>query len=181
MRKNVLVFGLIGGLIVSALMLILISFNYNDSELMENSMWLGYATMLIAFSMIFVGVKNYRDKYNDGVISFGKALKLGLLITLVASTIYVITWQIEYRLFFPEFMDRYVDLELAKMKSDGLSEQEINEGTAEMMKMKEMMKNPVINILFTYLEILPVGVIVSLFCALILKRKKQPVDESLAI
>lgn len=180
MRKNVLVYGLISGFIVSLLMVIPVSLCYNNEKMMEESVWIGYATMLIAFSMIFVGTKNYRDKYNNGVISFGKAFKTGLLITLVASTIYVLTWQIEYHFFFPEFMDKYNAHELTKLKSSGLSQQVIDQKTAEMLKMTEMYKNPLVNILFTYLEILPVGLIVSLICAAILKRKHKPVQTQMA-
>jgi amino acid transporter len=173
MRRNVLVYGLISGLIVSFIMLIPVTLSYKNNEMMDMSVWIGYASMLIALSMIFVGIKNYRDKYNNGVISFSRAFAIGLLIALVASTIYVLTWQIEYRLFFPEFMDKYTAHELTKLNSSGMSQQLIDQKTADMMRMKELYKNPLVNILLTYLEILPVGLVVSLICAAILKRKNK--------
>ena len=176
MRKNVLVYGLISGLIVSLVMLIPLSLSYKNENMMEGSVWIGYASMLIAFSMIYVGIKNYRDKYNDGVISFGKAFKIGILIALIASTIYVLTWQIENHFFFPEFIDKYSAHELTKLKSGGLSQQLIDQKTTDMMNMKEMYKKPLMNIIFTYLEILPVGLVVSLICAAILKRKNKPMQ-----
>lgn len=179
MRKNVLVYGLISGLIVSLVMLIPVSMSYRDPKMMDVSVWLGYASMIIAFSMIFVGIKNYRDKFNNGVISFGKAFKIGLLIALVASTVYVFTWQLEYHFFFPEFMDKYFDHELTKLKSSGSSQLIIDEKTAEMLKQKEQLKNPLVNILFTYLEILPVGLVVSLISAGILKRKNKPMQKQM--
>ncbi|MGH2649433.1 MAG: DUF4199 domain-containing protein, partial [Ginsengibacter sp.] len=135
------------------------------------SVWLGYATMLIAFSMIFVGVKNYRDKYAGGVISFGKAFKVGLFITLIASTIYVIVWMIEEHFFFPDFMDKYVTHELNRLQSSGISAAELAGKTKDLEQAKEMYKNPILKILMTYAEILPVGLIVTLISSLILKRK----------
>lgn len=118
MRKNILVYGLIAGLIVSVIMAVIVSNCYNSGKF-ESSMWLGYASMLIAFSMIFVGVKNYRDRYNGGIISFGKAFKIGFFIALIASTIYVIVWLIEEKLFFPDFMERYCAHEVSRLKASG--------------------------------------------------------------
>src|ERR1700754_727357 len=88
MKKNVLIFGLIAGLIVSTVMSISIATCYKNDNY-EGSEVLGYTSMIIAFSMIFVAIKNYRDKYNNGVISFLKAFKIGLFVTLIAGTLYV--------------------------------------------------------------------------------------------
>lgn len=169
MKKSTLVYGLISGLIVSALMAINVSMCIRSGDF-ESSMLVGYATMLIAFSMIFVAVKNYRDKYNGGVISFGKAFKIGFFITLIASSIYVIVWLIEEHFFFPDFMDRYMANELAKLQASGVNATELAGKTKELNQAKEMYNNPALKILMTYMEIFPVGLIVSLICALILKR-----------
>ena len=134
-------------------------------------MLLGYASMLIGFSMIFVGIRSYRNKYNQGVISFGKAFRIGLFIALVASSIYVIVWLIDYYLFIPDFMDRYTTHILNQAKSSGATEAEMVTKTKEMAMYTDMYKNPLFVILLTYAEILPVGLIVSLISALILKRK----------
>lgn len=170
MQKNILIYGLISGLIISALMAVNLSMCVKSGDF-EGSMWIGYASMLIAFSMILVGIKNYRDKYNGGVISFGKAFKVGFFITLIASTIYVIVWLIEERLFFPDFIDRYTANEIKKLQSSGISTTDLASKTKDLEQAKEMYKNPILKILFTYAEILPVGLVVTLISALILKRK----------
>jgi Protein of unknown function (DUF4199) len=172
MKKNVLVFGLIAGLIVSCMMLYSVSQCYR-SEDFDGSMVLGYAGMLLAFSMIFVGVKNFRDKYNNGVISFGKAFKIGLYICLVASTMYVMVWMVDYYFFVPDFMDKYTAHLLHKAEVAGASQQELQQKAAELAKNNEMYKNPIIMILFTYLEILPVGLVIALISAAILRRKSK--------
>lgn len=141
------------------------------SNKFEGNMLLGYASMLIAFSMIFVGVRSYRNKYNNGIISFGKAFKIGLLIALVGSTIYVIVWLIDYYLFIPDFMDRYTAHIMNQAKTSGATEAELASKTKEMAMYTDMYKNPLFVILLTYAEIFPVGLIVSLISALILKRK----------
>ena len=170
MKKNILIYGLISGLIVSALMAVNVSM-CSKSGNYESSMLIGYATMLIAFSMIFVGIKNYRDKYNGAVISFGKAFKIGFFITLIASIIYVIVWLIEEHFFFPDFIDKYMAHEMNKLQSSGISATELASKTKEMDQAKEMYKNPILKILMTLVEILPVGLVVTLISSLILKRK----------
>jgi uncharacterized membrane protein len=170
MKKNVIVFGLIAGLIVSVLMVLSMARCYSDPNL-EHSMLIGYASMVLAFSFIFVGIKNYRDKYSDGLITFGKAFKIGLYISLIASTIYVIVWLIDFYVFIPDFMDRYIAQALREAKSDGASAAELAEKTKELAANQQLYKNPIMVILFTYMEILPVGILVSLAAAFILKRK----------
>ena len=161
---------MISGLIICAMMITNTALCYSN-ENFEGNMFLGYAVMLLAFSLIFVGIKNYRDKYNNRIISFGKAFQIGLYITLVASIMYVAVWLVEYYLFIPDFMDRYSDHLLKNVKSGKSSQAEINKQVSEIAQYKEMYKNPFFVILLTFAEILPIGLIVSLICALILKRK----------
>ena len=170
MKKNVLVFGLIAGLIVSVIMVTSTAQCYAQQDF-EGNMLLGFASMILAFSLIFVGVKNYRDKYNQGTISFSKALKIGLFISLVASTFYVVVWAIDYYLFIPDFMDKYTAHVLKEAQNSGLSPAELEAKSVEMANYREMYKNPVWVVLFTYFEILPVGLLVSLLSASLLKRK----------
>jgi amino acid transporter len=172
MKRTVLVFGLIAGIIVTAIMVISMARCYSNPNF-ESSMVLGYASMLLAFSFIYVGVKNYRDKYNEGIISFGKAFKVGFLICLVASTVYVLVWLIDYYLFIPDFMDKYTAHTLLEAKKSGASATELASKTEEMNKYKEMYKNPIWIILLTYMEIIPIGLVVSLISAMILKRKSN--------
>lgn len=175
MKKNVLVFGLIAGVIISAFMAVSVpSCAENDNY--EGHMLLGYAAMLVAFSFVFVGIKNFRDKYNGGLITFGKAFKVGLFISLIASTLYVITWMIMFHFFIPDFMDKFADHMLKQAQSSGASASEIAEKTAEMAKYKEMYKSPLMIVLLTYMEILPVGLLVTLISAFILKRKTRKDD-----
>jgi hypothetical protein len=169
MKKIILVSGLIAGLILALVMFI--SFNLMDDHFDASGMIIGYSSMILAFSLIFVAVKNWRDKHNNGIISFGTAFKIGLLITLIASSMYVLAWMIEYHFFIPDFMDKYADHSLQQAKDAGASAAELARQTTEMEGFKEMYKNPVMVVLLTYTEVLPVGLVVSLICALILKRK----------
>ncbi len=170
MKKIVIVCGLIAGGIVSAMMLITMAI-YTSIGDFDNGMIYGYASMLLAFSLIFVGIKNYRDKYNNGMISFGKSFKIGILITLIASTIYVVVWLIDYYFFIPDFGEKYAAHMLAKLKTSGASEIEIAKKTKEMASFSTMYKNPFFNALMTYEEIIPVGLIITIISSLVLKRK----------
>nr|WP_295922539.1 DUF4199 domain-containing protein [uncultured Dyadobacter sp.] len=169
MNRIIVVCGLISGAVVSTLMLSTVAVCYNQEDF-EGNMVLGYAAMLLSFSMIFAGIKNYRDKHNHGIVSFGKAFKIGLYITLVASTVYVVVWLIDYYLFIPDFMDKYTAHVLRQVKADGATQVELDRKVIEMAEYKDLYKSPLMVILFTYAEILPVGLVVTLISALILKR-----------
>ena len=140
----------------------------------NTSMLIGYASMLISFSLVFVGIRNYRDKSNGGVISFGKAFRIGISIVGIASTFYVIAWLIDYFYFIPDFMEKYSAHMVNELKSSGASATEIENETKEMADFSRMYKNPFFNALITYIEILPVGLVVTLISSLILKRKSKP-------
>ena len=170
MKKNILIFGLISGAILGifALSIGFISKTFHghlDNEIV------GYSAMVIAFSFIFVGTKNFRDKYNEGVVTFGKAFLVGLGISLIGSTIYVGAWLIEYYCFMPDFMDKYAAHMIREIRASGLSPAETNKKIADINHMGELYKNPAFVVLMTYVEVLPVGVIISLLTSLLLKRK----------
>jgi len=171
MQRIVLVFGLLSGAIVSLVMGISMFTIYKDPSLAagSGSMIVGYLSMLIAFALIYVGVKKYRDQHNNGTISFGKAFRIGLFITLIASTLYVITWAIVYHFFIPDFMDIYA-AQIMK-QAEGSSSIDMQRKADEMMQYKKLYQNPLFFALITYAEILPVGLIVSVITGLLLKKK----------
>ena len=170
MKRLIWVYGIIAGLISIGWAIGFIALG--NTEDFENGMIYGYAAMLIAFSLIFVAVKSFRDNQNGGVITFGKAFKIGLYITLIASTVYVGVWLIYYFNFNTDFMEKYMEHSLAKMKADNKSAEEISKFTTELTQMNEWYQNPFFNAMITYTEILPVGLIISLICAAIFKKKE---------
>lgn len=169
MNRIILICGLISGVVVSAFMVSTVSMCYKMEDF-EGNMLLGYSAMLLSFSMIFVGVKNYRDKYNHGMVTFGKAFKIGLFITLIASTVYVIVWLIDYYLFVPDFMDKYVAHMMRQAQNDGATAAELSEKAKELDGYKDLYRSPLMVILLTYAEVLPIGLAVSLISAWILRK-----------
>ena len=174
MKKIIWIYGVIAG-IISVSWGVLSESVVGDSLSLNTRMILGYATMIVAFSLIFVAVKSYRDTENHGRITFGKALGIGLLITLIASTVYVVVWMIDFKYFVPDFGEKYQAQAITEMKQSGLSTAEIQKQSVEMAEMMEKYRtNAAYRAMFTYLEVAPVGIIMSLLAALILKRKTKP-------
>jgi hypothetical protein len=169
-----LFYGLLSGAIIAITMIISMII-YNNNPEIEPSAVFGYTSMIVAFSLMFVGIKNYRDKSNGGTISFGKALKIGVLIALIGGTMYVVTWLIFYFGFIPDFMDRYIEIYLKQLADGGASAVELAAQAKEMAEFKEMYKNPLFVVLMTYAEVLPVGLVIALISALTLKRTQAPV------
>lgn len=176
MKRNVLVFGSVSAaiLMIWVIFIAVMCCNYPN---FEGNMWLGYGSMIVAFSFIFVAIKNFRDKYNDGAVGFGKAFQIGLYIALIASTMYVLTWLVDFYYFIPDFMDKYVAHVLTQAKEHGATVAEIAQKKADMAGYIQMYKSPFGVIVLTYLEVLPIGLIMAVIAALILKRKPNAGQE----
>jgi hypothetical protein len=174
MKRNILIYGLIIGTILAAHMVIMVKRLYSNPGFKGNDI-VGYTAMVVMFSLIYFGVRNYRNKYLNGIISFGKAFKTGFLIAIVGSSIYVLVWLFYYYLFVPDFMDVYTEHVLKTCSPSDLKTKSI-----EMANFKEMYKNPLFVILITYSEVLPVGLVVALISSLILKKKNSPVGNQMA-
>ncbi|MFI5206959.1 MAG: DUF4199 domain-containing protein [Gemmatimonadales bacterium] len=171
MRKIVLTFGLIAGAILSAMMLLTLPFQ--DQIGFDKGAIIGYTTMVLAFLMVYFGVKSYRDNVAGGRVTFGGALKVGLLITAVATVCYVATWEAIYYKLAPDFGDKYAAYTVEKARQSGATEAQIAVQVQQMAKFKEMYKNPLVNIALTLLEPLPVGIVFTLVTAVVLSRKRR--------
>ena len=171
MRKIVLTFGLIAGAILSAMMLITLPFQ--DQIGFDKGVIIGYTTMVLAFLMVFFGVQSYRDNVAGGSVTFGRAFSVGLLITAIASVCYVTTWQVIYYRLAPDFTEKYAAYAVAKARESGASDAQIAAKAKEMTDLKEMYKNPLVNIALTLLEPLPVGILFTLVTATVLSRKRR--------
>lgn len=174
MRKVSLTFGLLAGAIVSAFLVVTIALWVNTGKIIDFAL-VGYATMVIALSMVFFGIKSYRDNYQGGKIRYWKGFQVGLLITLIASLMYTLTWE-TYVQVSPgssqAFVDYYVKCEIDKLKGKGVSAAEIDEKVKQLDGIKEMYRNPALRFGMTLMEILPVGVIITLISAAILRKKE---------
>ncbi|HVE70692.1 MAG TPA: DUF4199 domain-containing protein [Thermoanaerobaculia bacterium] len=177
MKKFVLTYGLLSGLIVaigSAIHLVMM--DDKDHLDLSGGQVVGYTVMVVAFIAVFFGIRAYRDQHQGGAITFGRAFKVGILTALVTCAMYIIGWQILYYGFMPDFGEKYTAASIAKMQSEGKTAAEIATAKAEMAKFWEMYQNPLVNIAITFIEIFPVALIMVLISAGILRRK-EPAGE----
>ena len=177
MKKTVLTFGLIAGLIISVLM---------DGSLLladkigsGHSMALGYTIMVASFLLIYFGIRSYRDNILAGQISFGRAFTCGLLIALITTVCYVVMWEVVYFNFMPHFMDGYFAAQIHKVQSSGLDPATTAARVTAIERSQQLYQNPLVNMAYTVMEPLPVGLIMTLISAAILRRK-TPVEPSAA-
>lgn len=131
---------------------------------------IGYAGMVIALLFVFFGIKHYRDKENNGVVSFGKALQTGILITLFAALSFGILDVIYIKYINPDFMTEYYTNYAEQMKNS-LSESEFQIKLKELETQKEMFSNTFVSFLLMSATVFIIGFIISLLSALILQRK----------
>ena len=171
MQKIVLRFGLASGAILAVLPVIVLFLSKRGTFVFDHNEILGYSFMVLAFLLVFFGIRSYRDTVAGGAIGFGRAFQVGLLISLITCAIYVIAWEIAYFNFFPDFFDQYSAHLIAKMRSTGASEADILKTSAEAAKLAKHYSNPLFNSAITFLEVFPVGLIMTLISAAILRRK----------
>lgn len=175
MKKIVWTFGTISGVILSAMMLATVPFV--DQIGFDRGAVVGYTSMVLAFLLIFFGVRSYRDNVAGGTVTFGRALKVGGLIAAVASVWYVATWQVVHRTLTPDFMPKYQAHVLEKARADGESEAQLAKRRADMEKFAELYKNPVINVALTFVEPLPVALVMALVTAGVVSRRRKDEEE----
>src|SRR2546430_10001664 len=170
-KQTVWTFGLTYGAIISILMMVTIPFQ--DEIGFDHSLVVGYTKMVLAFLLIYFGVRSYRDNVGGGSVRFGRAFAVGALIAVISSVCYVATWEVMYFKFMPDFLSKYQAHQLEKARAGGASEDALAKQKAEMDKMAEMYKNPVINSAMTFVEPLPVGLIIALVSAGIMSRASK--------
>jgi uncharacterized protein DUF4199 len=177
MKKTILTFGLISGVMISVLM--------DSSLLLANkigsghSMLIGYTIMVASFLLVYFGIRSYRDNSLAGQISFGRAFACGILIALITTVCYVATWEVLYFNFMPHFMDGYWAAQIAKVESSSLDPATIAAKVAELRHSQQLYQNPFVNMAYTFIEPLPVGLLITLISAAVLRRK-APVEPAAA-
>jgi amino acid transporter len=174
-KKTVLTFGIISGVIIAVLMAITTIFA--DRIGFDRAVIVGYTTMLIAFLFVFFGIKSYRDNVGNGQISFGRAFAVGILITLITCAFYVLIWEIIYYNFLPDFADKYANYYLEKSRAAGATPAQIAQQTEEMKQMKALLDNPWLAMPVIFIsEPLPVGIVMTLISALILRKRRRAAE-----
>jgi hypothetical protein len=171
MLHKILKYGLIAGLVVG-IALFATTVATNGQPPPGYGMAIGYLTMLIALSAVFVGIKRYRDVDRGGVIRFWPALGMGLGISLVASILYVLSWEAALAFTGIDFPEVFANAMLERQKAKGMSAEALAKLAGEMEAFKLQYANPMIRMPMTFAEIFPVGLLVSLVSAGLLRNPR---------
>jgi hypothetical protein len=166
MKKIVLTYGLISGAIAAVLMLAHVPFMDGGSK----GLILGYTGIVLSSLLIFFGVRSYRENVGNGKISLGRGLAVGILIALLSTAGYVAAWEVVYYSS-PGIVDHVFDKQVNDLKAKGAPQAEIDAATAQVESFKKLYANPLVNVAFTFIEPFPVGILMTLISAFILRRK----------
>jgi len=170
MKRIVLIFGILSGAVSSAMMFLTLPLMHSGAVNFENGYVVGYASIVLSFLLVVFGIRSYRENAG-GTITFGRAFSVGILITLISCVFYVASWEVIYYKVMPDFADKYAAHAISDMRAKGATEAAIAAKKVEMEKMKTMLANPLINMAMTFIEPFPVGLIVTLISAAVLRRK----------
>ena len=171
MKKTVLKYGLISGVICAALMAATVPLS--DKIGFDRGEYFGYAVMVLSFLLVFFGIRSYRDNTGNGQITFAKGFAVGISITLITCIFYVLTWEFLYFNVMHDFMDKYAAYVVEKLRASGASPAAIQAQIQQLKKFKEMYENPLYNAAMTFIEPFPIGLGITLISAAVL-RKKAP-------
>jgi hypothetical protein len=137
-----------------------------------SSMWFGYLVMILALSTIFLAIRDYRNKKLGGVIKFLPAFGVGLLVAIIAGIVYVAAWETFLATSHYPFMENYTAAMIQNQREAGVAGAELDAYIAEMEKMKVMYANPLFRMPMTFIEIFPVGLLIALISAAVLRNPK---------
>jgi Protein of unknown function (DUF4199) len=171
MLRHILKYGFIAGIVVG-IHLVAISVGLEGHMMGAWGMAIGYLVMLIALTAVFVGVKRHRDVDRGGVIGFWPALGMGIAISVVAGILYVLAWEVSQAFTSGDFITAYADAMIAERRAAGASAAEIVRLTAEMQAFAVQYANPLFRLPMTFAEIFPVGVLVSLVTAALVRNPR---------
>ena len=167
MKKVVFTFGALSGGIPITVMVLGLIFG---GPQWEGALILGWTVIILSSLFIFIGIKSYRDNYNNGIITFGKAFQVGIFITLISALMYTIVWEIVYFNFMNDLMDGYFAAEVERLKTSGASQEEINKSIDFATSYKT---NPLVNAAMTIVEPTTITVPMTLIASLVMKRKTK--------
>ena len=169
--RTILMYGAIAGVVVGGLMFATF-LGFGGHPPLKYGMLIGYTTMLLAFSAIFVGIKRHRDVDRGGVIGFWPAFGVGLGISFIASVFYVVAWEAVQAITDMDFATSYSNAMLASAQAEGASAEALAKMRAEFDAFKVQYADPLFRLPMTFVEIFPVGLVVALVSALLLKNPK---------
>ena len=133
----------------------------------------GYTSMVLAFMLVFFGIRSYRENVGGGTITFGRAFAVGILIAVISSVCYVLAWLILSHYFMPDFVDKYAAQAIEQLRASGANAQAIQAKQQEMQQFKQLYSNPLFKVAMTFIEPFPVGLLITLISAAILRKKKS--------
>ena len=171
MKRIVITFGLLSGAVSAGLMSAAMPFA--EAIGFDRMIVVGYTAIVISFLFVYFGIRSYRDDVLGGRISFGKGFQAGILITLISSFVYVAAWLVVNYTLVPDFADKYAAYLVEDQRAQGASQAEIDNVVAQGEQMKEMLANPLINAAVTFTEPFPVGLLVTLISAALLKKQER--------
>jgi hypothetical protein len=171
MKKTILTFGLISGALCSLMMIATVPFA--DKIGFDKSEFVGYTVIILSFLLVFFGIRSYRDNVGNGQITFARAFAVGISITVISCIFYVATWEVLYFHFLPGFMEKYGAYTVEKLKSSGATSAAIQAQLLQLKKFKEMYDNPLLNAAISFIEPFPIGLVITLISAAVLRRKPQ--------
>ena len=174
MKKIVLTFGLISGAFMVIFMFATMPFV--DRIGMDRMLVVGYTGIVLGFMLVFFGIRSYRENVGGGAVTFGRAFMIGILITVIASVCYVIAWQILYHTIMPDFFEKYAAHVIEQARASGATPEALQTQTKQLEQDIALYKHPVLHNLFVFLEPFPVGLVITLISALILRKRKRPIE-----
>lgn len=169
MKKTVLTFGFLSGGVAALMMFGTLPFI--DQIGFDRSVIVGYTSMVISFLFVYFGIRSYRDNVLGGRIAFGRAFGVGMLITLISCLCYVVAWQIMYFNFMPDFLDKYAGHMADQLRASGATQAAIDAAAKQAEDFKGIYNNVFYNALFTFAEPFPVGLLITLISAAVLRKK----------
>lgn len=168
MKNTVLRYGLYGAITIC--ILFLLSWFLGDNLDFSTQEIIGYASMIVALSFVYFGIKHFRDIENKGVLTFKKGITIGILISLITALAFGGLDIIYVEYINPDFMEEYYTTAIQQLKITAPAE-ELQDKLTALKAERELFSSPIMSFIIMAITVFAIGFIFSLISAALLKHK----------
>lgn len=169
MKKIILTYGIVSGALISILMATSVLM-FKDGTDFNDNMIFGIIIMIVALLIAFLAVWKFR-KVDNEKYNYKRAFLVGLGVSFISSLMYVLTWEVVYNFYFPDFMEKYSEYCVKQLADSGASADAVTAKQTEMANQATMYKHTWYRMLLTFAEVFPLGVVASLVAPLIFRKR----------
>ncbi len=133
--------------------------------------YMAYINYVILLAGIVLSTKGFRDSIPGGIMSYGKALGTGVLVSLFSAVLLSVFMYVLYKLIDPGLIERTIDESIKTLYEQGRTDEQIQ----AVQQVQERFVTPFTIAAGMLFQIIFIGFIMSLIASIFLKNNERSV------